>query len=463
MDTIEKARKVLSATHVLQGTLEREDKNDILHAYVTDTRSGVNTTDRQLRYEPAQLRYAPAAIAGMVTSTLRLPPVVTKTSVNSAARHDYLTGLSYVQGNIRPDESVAELELAVAADPDSPVAYAGLAEAQFFKYSFTNDAVWKAKAQESVRQAELRNPDVSEVHTISGLLKANSSLYELARSDYERAIELQPNNGDAYRRLSGIYYRDSQPDEAFAAIKKAIEVQPGEFLNYQQLGTLHIRRGNYQEALPAFQKMVALAPNLADTRIALGAALEFLGRFAEAEAELRISLRLQDSSDAEHELGTVLVDLGRNREAIGCFRRALEIGPKTSELWLNLGRAYSREGLARDAKDSFRRGLAASETALMRDPREGGDRARLAYQAARLGDLQRGESEIAQALRVSPGDTETRIWAVLTYEVLGRRDQSLALLASGPSILGQLDRYFELADLRRDSHVQELLRSNGNH
>jgi tetratricopeptide (TPR) repeat protein len=100
--------------------------------------------------------------------------------------------------------------------------------------------------------------------------------------------------------------------------------------------------------------------------------------------------------------------------------------------------------------------------ALTLDPKEGGERARLAYMAARLGDRQRGESEIAQALGVSPNDSETRLWAVLTYEVLGRREQSLELLARAP-IFDQIDRYEELADLRRDSRFQELSRKNRAH
>jgi serine/threonine protein kinase len=455
------ARK--SATHAIRGTLEKKNDNELLHVYLTDTRTGVDTKDWTFEYAPAQLRYAPVAIAGIVTSALHLPPIEAKLTVSAAARQDYLTGLSYVQDNVRPDDAVQFLERAVAADPDSPLTFTALAEAQFFKYLLTRDEVWKAKAQESVRQAELRNPDVAEVHAIAGLLEANSSLYELAKSDYERTIELQPVNGDAYRRLSAIYYRDAQADEALAAIKKAIEVQPDEFRNYQQLGTLYIRQGNYQAALPEFQRMVGLAPSVPEAHFALGAALEYLGRFPEAEAEIRTSVGLQDSSNAELELGTILLDERRNREAIACFRSALDLGPKTGELWLNLGRAFSLQHRAGDARSAFQKGLAASETVLARDPKEGSERARLGYMAARLGDAQRAETEAAQALQVSRDDTDTCVWAVLTYEVLGRRDQSLELLTRAPTILSQLNRYIELADLEHDPRLQELSGKNRVH
>jgi tetratricopeptide (TPR) repeat protein len=458
-DTIQQL-SARGATHVLHGSLETEDGDVNLHAYLTDTHSGFNK-EWPASYKPADLRYAPVALAAMVTSALHVPPITANATVNAAARQDYDKGLSYLRKNLRPDQAVILLERAVAADPGSALAYAGLAEAQMYNYRLTHDARWRAKAQESVRQAELRNQDVSEVHTISGDLKANSGLYDLAKSRYERAVELQPDSGDAYRRLSVACDYNAQPNEAFVAIKKAIDVQPRQFLNYQQLGTLYIRRGDFEAALPEFQKMVALA-DLAETHFALGAALDFLGRFAEAETELRASLRLEDSSDYELELGEILLKVRRNREAITCFRHALDIG-ETSEIWLNLGIAYRREGLTSDAKASFHSGLAACETALMRNPREGNERARLAYMAALLGDRQRGESEIVQALAVSRDDSETRMLAVLTYEALGRREQSLGLLPGSPSILGQVDRCLELADLRRDPRFQELSRINGVH
>ena len=323
VDTIQKARSLLGATHALHGTLEREYGQVIIHVYLTDTRSGVNAKEWKVEYQPLELRYAPIALAGVVTGTLRLPSLMIDSPVSAAARHDYLTGLSYLHGNIRPDDSLILLERAVAADPDSPLTYAGLAEAQWAKYLRTRDVAWKDKAEDSVRRAELRNPDIPEVLLISGLLKANSSLHELAVADYQRAIELQPNNGDAYRRLTAVYSKNPQFNEALIAAQNAIQVQPGDPRNHQQLGFLYMERGQYEKAVQEFQKMVELAPNLADSHYALGVALQDGGRLAEAESELHAAIRLKDSSFAEHALGAILLDLGRNRDAISSFLRAL--------------------------------------------------------------------------------------------------------------------------------------------
>jgi eukaryotic-like serine/threonine-protein kinase len=448
------------ATFALHGTLEKKNQDFDLHAYLTDTRSGANTQEWQARYKSSELRYAPIALAGMTTYAFRLPSVAENATVNAAARQDYLTGLGCVHGDTRIDDAIPMLERAVAADPDSPLAYAGLAEAQWYKYLLTHETVWRERAQESVRQAELRNPDLAEVHLASGLLKADSSFLELAEADYQRAIELQPNNGDAYRRLSGIYNRNNQPNEALAAIQKAVQLQPDYFKNHQQLGTLYLLRGDYRDAVPEFQKMADLAPDLAQAHSALGAALGYLGRLPEAENELRAAVHLEDSSDNEETLGAILMDLGKPGEAISCFLRALAQGPGSANLWMDLGLSYGRESRESDARAAFRSGLAVAEKDLIKDPRDKSERARLAYLAARLGESARADFEIAQTLQVSGDDSDVSLMAVLTYEALGRREQTLALLTRLPTVLGQLNRYPELADLRRDPRFLQLLSSN---
>ena len=450
----------LGATHALHGKLEKQNGDFILHAYLTDARSGTNTKDWQVRYKASELRYAPIALAGMTTYAFRLPPVAENATVNAAARRDYLAGVAYVHGDTRIDDAIRLLEQAVASDPDSPLTYAGLAEAQWYKYLLTHETVWRDRAQESVRQAELRNLDLAEVHLASGLLKADSSFLELAEADYQRAIELQPNNGDAYRRLSGIYNRNSQPNEALAAIQKAVQLQPDYFKNHQQLGTLYILRGDYRDAVPEFQKMADLAPNLSQSHTALGSALGYLGRLPEAEKELRAAVHLEDSSDNEEALGAILMDLGKPGEAISCFLQALAMAPASANLWLDLGLSYGRESREGDAKAAFRSGLAVAEKDLIKDPRDKGERARLAYFAAMLGDSQRADFEIAQTLQVSGDDSDVSLMAVLTYEALGSREKTLALLTRLPTVLGQLNRYPELADLRRDPRFLQLLSSN---
>ena len=461
VDTTQKARTLLGATHVLHGTLSKENGSVILRAYLTDARSQVNAKEWKVEYAPGEVRYVPVALAGMVTGTLRLPPLAVAAIVNAAARQDYLKGLFFVRRDTGVDTALAFLERAVASDPDSPLTHAGLAEAQWFKYFLTKDQSWLDRATESAREAELRNPDLALVHRIAGKLNENAGRYEQAEAEYRRAIELEPNNSDAYRRLGQVQQHSNQLDEALASYRRAVEVEPEYYRNYQDLGTFYNQRATYEEASKQFQKMVELAPDEPNAHFALGVAYLNLGRYPEAESALRFAIRLGETPTALHTLGHVLMYEGRDQEAIPYITRALGRGPERYLWWMNLGIAYRRVGLEAESERANRRGLELAEKEMSRDPRDGKIRSRLAYLCASIGDRRRAESEIAQALQLSPNDADARWMAAVTYETLGQRDSTLAVLSASPDgVLADLSRWPEVADLRKDPRFSQLLASH---
>ena len=178
--------------------------------------------------------------------------------MNAKAKQDYLAGLAYTRRNSTVDKALPLLENAVAADPDSALTWAGLAEAQWFKYFMTEDPAWLDQTAESLRQAQDRDLDLAPVHRVAGLLRANAGFYEQAEAEYQRAIELEPSNGDAYRRLGQVYERNNRLDQAQAAFEKAVELDPNYFKVYQDLGTFYRQQGDATEAARQFEKCVAL-------------------------------------------------------------------------------------------------------------------------------------------------------------------------------------------------------------
>jgi len=456
-----KALRASGVTHVLHGTLEKENENFVLHGYLTDARTQVNTKEWTAAYAQGEGRYVPVALAGVVTGVFRLPLLAAAAPVNTAARQDYLAGLSYVRRDTGVDDAIVNMERAARADPDSPLTHAGLAEAEWFKYYLTKDQAYLDRASQSVRKAELRNPDLPQVHRIAGLLRANSGRYEQAAADYRRAIELDPANSDAYRRLGLVYEQNNQIEEALASYRRAIEAEPDYYRNHQALGSFYLQRANYGEAVKQFVRTVQLAPGEPNVHFALGTAYMNSGQFTEAENELRSSLRLGETATALHTLGLVLMYQGRDMEASPYINQALTRWPERHLWWMNLATSYRRQNLITEAERANRRGLNLAEKEITHDPRNGIIRSHLAYLCASLGDRSRAESEISQALQLSPNDAQTLWWAASTYEAMGRRDATLAVLgASTGELLAELSRWPDLADLHKDSRFKELLGSH---
>ena len=295
---------------------------------------------------------------------------------------------------------------------------------------------------------------------MAGLLRANAGFYEQAEAEYQRAIELEPSNGDAYRRLGHVYEQAIRLDQALAAYEKAVELDPNYFKVYQDLGAYYSMRGNYPEAIRQLEKCLQLAPDEPDPHGVLGTIYYSLGRYSEAERESRIAVGLAEIPIALVNLAVALMYQSKDQEAVPFLTRAVNHSPNESQWWMDLGIAYRRSNQPRESEAAFRHGLEQTEKAMARDPRDGVVRSRMAFLSARLGDRKRAESEIAQALQLSPESDVTRGAAVWTYEALGERESSLAVLrSSSDDVLVDAARWPDLADLHEDSRFQQLLAS----
>jgi hypothetical protein len=65
-------------------------------------------------------------------------------------------------------------------------------------------------------------------------------------------------------------------------------------------------------------------------------------------------------------------------------------------------------------------------------------------------------------MQQSPSDADTLWMAAVTYEALGKRNETLSVLAASPTgVLADLSRWPDVADMSQDSRFLELLTSHG--
>jgi serine/threonine protein kinase/tetratricopeptide (TPR) repeat protein len=460
LDQPEKAIKFFGATHVLYGTLRREGNRTLIHAYLAGAGSPIPLKEWQAPLQPNELGEVPVALAGMITGALRLPPLTVAASVNPAAFPDFARGTGLLRRNAT-DEAIPLLENAVKADPNSPLPYARLAEAQLLKYSTTNDVTWRDKAILSLGDARRRNPDLAEVLLASGMVDRSSGSYETAEVDLLRALDIEPQNGDVWRNLGQVYQSNNRFGDAIHAYQTAIQVQPDYFKNYQALCNGLHNEGRYQEAVGQCTKMISLAPDLWEGYYVRGIAYYAWGRLADAEGDLRAALKLNPkASKAIRLLASVLVDQTRYGDAIPLFRRAIEIGPETEDFYLNFGQTLRWAGRSHEAGQAYQKGQALALAALAKNSRDVVIRAHSAYFWARLGNGKEAESEAVLALQPGPPSLEVGKWVVMTYEALGEHDRALDVIEAVPDdALRRLNRSPDMAELRKNNRYQQVLQS----
>jgi eukaryotic-like serine/threonine-protein kinase len=449
-------------SYILHGSLERDRSHLILHTYLTNAHSGVNAREWRAEYEPQELHYASIALTGVVTETLHLPPLTLAPAMNGAAREHFRQGLQSLRSDTAIPAAVACMREAVSADPDSALAQAGLAEALWYLYHTTKHEKWLSESVEAERRAEYRNPDLAQVHRVSGLLKEQTGAYYAAILEYRRAIELEPDNGENHRRLGIVYGLNDQPDDSLAALRKAAELAPQDFRIYLDLGTFFFYKGEYREALKHYRNAVHLAPDQPQPRFTLAGACLYTGFYKEAEQEIRAAIRFQERSDFLVTLGVVLMYERQEKAAIPYLLRATTQNPDDHLSWLQLGLCFRHTGQPAKARWANLHALKAAELDIAKNPNHPYVRSSLAYLCVNLGQSSRGASEVAQALKLAPNDTEVQFWAVLTFESLSRRDDALAILAALPAdALADLSRWPYLADLHQDPRFLNLLAVRG--
>jgi tetratricopeptide (TPR) repeat protein len=190
----------------------------------------------------------------------------------------------------------------------------------------------------------------------------------------------------------------------------------------------------------------------------LGLALMREGRFAEAEPQLLEALNLRKSPNLLLNIGALYYEEERFEEAARYFEQSLAIGVTAPTQYRNLGDANRHLGRTKDAKDAYLLGRKLVEQEITRNPRRAESHVMLGYFSVFLGDRQRAQFEISQALAIEPESGVVMRDAAIAYEWIGQREEALAVLRKAPRrLLEELNRQPDVKDLRRDSGFRSLL------
>ncbi|MGH9873548.1 MAG: tetratricopeptide repeat protein [Pyrinomonadaceae bacterium] len=185
---------------------------------------------------------------------------------NNEAYQAYLKGRFYGSKRTAKDaqKSIEYYQQAVALDPKFALAFAGLAEANWFlalySYPQVNEAIPKAR-ELAMKALELDN-SLAEPHSILGVICFNYD-HDFACMEREQklAIELNPNYSEGHRRYGLLLQDRGRFEEARIAYSRALEIDPlSPVTNFQTAQVLFFER-KYEESETQSKKNVELDPN----------------------------------------------------------------------------------------------------------------------------------------------------------------------------------------------------------
>jgi tetratricopeptide (TPR) repeat protein len=225
---------------------------------------------------------------------------------DSLAAYDYLLrgrehyNQKTLSANIKAKEMFKK---AIDLDPDYANAYVALARSYSddLAYGWTEfPAMTMQKALDLVNKALTLDESNAGARALLGSSYVRRGEYELASSELQLAIELNPNDASSLRALGWVMLTSGRTDEAIDAVKTALRFDPNSSPSaFFFLGIGYYFKGQYDDAIKILKKGINRKSDFVDLHIALAAAYAQGGRQEDAASEAKVVLQLNPFFEVE--------------------------------------------------------------------------------------------------------------------------------------------------------------------
>ena len=246
--------------------------------------------------------------------------------VDPAAYEEFLKGRHFWYKR-SPDaltRAVECLQRAVDTDPSFALAHAGLADAyvslgwDLFGLAPPSETYPKAKA--AAQKALELDPNCGEAHAAAGWIAGGFDWdWAAAERGLRRAIDLKPQYGPVHIWYSHLLRALDRTEESLQESRRALECDPLGLVLNMHLGWHHLYSRQYEKAAEQCLKTIELDQTFIMGHVFLGQAYEQMGRFADAITHFEKIVELSQRHP------TYLAELGHGYAAAGRRADALKI------------------------------------------------------------------------------------------------------------------------------------------
>jgi TolB-like protein/DNA-binding winged helix-turn-helix (wHTH) protein/Tfp pilus assembly protein PilF len=291
--TLPQIARELNVGAVLEGSVVRSGDRVRITAQLIqaegDRHVWARSYERDLRSVLALQGEIARDIVGEVRANLR--PTSSARHVNPESYEAYLRGrhdLNNATSEAELESSISNFRLAIAKDPQSGLAYSGLAVA----YAALADSYRAPKevmpeAKEAATSALHLDENLSEAHDALGWVEfAYEWNWPVAEQHLKRALELNPDNALAHDHYAYFLASLKGQEEAFAESQLARELDPFSLTILADSSFYFYMGRQYDRAIEQGQKALQLDPNCYTCRTYVALSEVQKGQFREATQEI---------------------------------------------------------------------------------------------------------------------------------------------------------------------------------
>jgi tetratricopeptide (TPR) repeat protein len=146
-------------------------------------------------------------------------------------------------------------------------------------------------AKADLERALAIDPTLPGVHSLYGVV-LDELMDDQAGAQYQKELELNPNDFSANFHLGVYALHDSRLDAAEAYLKRALDIRPGDPGALLQFATVRSEQGNRQEACQILEGVTKRYPDFREAHVVLASLYYRLKRKADGDRERDIAQKL---------------------------------------------------------------------------------------------------------------------------------------------------------------------------
>jgi TolB-like protein/DNA-binding winged helix-turn-helix (wHTH) protein len=291
----------LAVDYVVEGSIRRSSRRVRITAQLVRTNDRTQVWARDYDRDVRDLLTLQTEIAQEIADQIELTLPAGATHTRSApspvlSQKSYQAHDLYLKGryfwNMRTpqgfERSVQCFQQAIAQDPRSALAYAGLADsyAMMSSYGLVPAERFMPKARAAALRALELDEHLAAAHASLALIAENYDWdWKTAETEYRRAIELNPSYATAHQWYAEFLAFQGRFTEALAESERARQLNPLSLVIAADNGAILYFSRHYDRAIERFRGVLALDPNVVRAHLVIAAYVQE-GEFQDALSDI---------------------------------------------------------------------------------------------------------------------------------------------------------------------------------
>jgi adenylate cyclase len=302
---IKELGKELSAKYILEGSIQKAGDHVRINVQLIDTATGNHIWAHRFNRKIEDIFKLQDEIIETIVRKLTLKvhqselALAMSKSTDSLEAYDYYLRAYYHHFQRTREENIKARQLfqkAIELDPNFASAYVGLAKVRTWAVNFGFTEFPNTVLQEALdlaKKAVRLDDSNASARAEMGYIYMRFGEYDIAKSELQKAIDLNPNDRISYRRMGAVLLYSGHPEESLEWLMKVLEFDPYHTPGlHMNIGIAHYLNGEDDKAIYWLEEGATKWPTFLGCHILLASIYGSTNQMDKAMAEKAEILRI---------------------------------------------------------------------------------------------------------------------------------------------------------------------------